>query len=111
MIGSGPVANSPDVFAALADPTRRWMLQRLARDGSQTPTRLAEDLPISRQAVSRHLSVLEECRLVRAEQVGREQRYHLTPAPLDDARAWMRDLELAWDSRLIALGQLLADQD
>jgi len=101
---------APDVFEALADPTRRWMLQRLAREGAQTPTRLAEQLPISRQAVSRHLSVLERSKLVRAQQQGREQRYELTPAPLDDARAFIHELELAWDTRLLALGQLLADE-
>ena len=107
VLGTG----GPDVFEALADPTRRWMLNRLARDGAQTPTRLAAELPISRQAVSRHLSVLERSNLVRVESSGREQRYHLSPAPLDEATRWIRELELAWDSRLLALGQLLASEE
>lgn len=98
----------PDVFEALADPTRRWMLQRLAREAELTPTRLAGDLPISRQAVSRHLQVLRQSNLVAVRSIGREQRYRLSPAPLDEASAWIRDLELAWDNRLIALGNLLA---
>lgn len=110
MIDSMPLPDGPDVFEALADPTRRWMLAKLAREGAQTPTRLAGDLPISRQAVSRHLAVLHRCNLVTVQSIGREQRYQFSPAPLDEASAWIRDLELAWDSRLVALGQLLANE-
>lgn len=111
MSHSGLEATNPDVFEALADPTRRWMLIQIARNGAQTPTRLAAELPITRQAVSRHLTVLERNNLVRVESSGREQLYSLTPAPLDDAMRWIRELELAWDSRLIALGQLLASDE
>ena len=102
--------DGPDVFAALADPTRRWIVMQLARSGSTTPTALAGVLPISRQAVSRHLRVLTEADLVTVRSVGREQRYGLRPEPLRDAAAWIAGIEQEWDDRLAALGRLLSDE-
>jgi DNA-binding transcriptional ArsR family regulator len=96
------------VFEALADPTRRELLRRLTGDGPTTPTALAADLPISRQAVSKHLSALSEAGLVRAEQQGRERRYRATVAPLSDAVAWIVDVGAAWDDRLSTLRTRLA---
>ena len=104
------VNDRADVFAALADPTRRWIVQQLARSGSTTPTALAAALPISRQAVSRHLRVLTESDLVTVQSAGREQRYGLQPEPLRDAAAWIATIEKEWDARLTALGRLLADE-
>ena len=101
----------PGVFEALADPTRRWIVQRLARSGPVTPTALAAELPITRQAVGRHLSVLRASRLVTVQPVGREQRYELTVDPLRDAAAWLTAIEQDWDTRLDALGKLLAEDD
>ena len=103
------IDDGPDVFAALADPTRRWIVRQLARSGSTTPTALAAALPISRQAVSRHLAVLRDCQLVMVETRGREQRYGLRPEPLRDAAAWIAGIEQEWDARLAALGRLLAE--
>jgi len=98
------------VFEALADPTRRWMIERLARVGSTTPTALAGELPISRQAVSRHLGVLQAGGLVTVRKDGREQRYQLAVDPLRDAADWIARIEHEWDTRLARLGDLLAEE-
>src|SRR3954453_15360072 len=69
-----------DVFAALGDATRRTVYERLAA-GSTTATQLAAELPVTRQAVAKHLAVLEDAGLVRAERAGRERRFSPPPAP------------------------------
>jgi DNA-binding transcriptional ArsR family regulator len=96
-----------DVFAALADPTRRAVLERVARGGA-TATQIAADLPVTRQAVAKHLGVLEEAGLVRAQRRGRENRFSPTPAPLSDAITWMAAVGGAWDDRLAALERYVA---
>lgn len=88
------------VFAALADPTRRAVLAAVAEAGASTATQLAGRLPVSRQAVAKHLGVLEAAGLVRGERVGREQRFSVTPAPLLDAGTWLLRAGQAWDDRL-----------
>ena len=97
------------VFAALADPTRREVVARLAA-GEQSPTELADVLPISRQAVSKHLASLDAAGLVRARRVGRERRYALEPAPLTEVLAWIGDVGGQWDRRLARLAEAV-DQD
>ena len=77
------------VFAALADPTRRWLLTRLQQGGPRSATDLAHDLPMSRQAVVHHLQALDGAGLVDARRAGREVRWSATTAPLADARAWL----------------------
>lgn len=99
---------SGDVFAALADPTRREVLAVVADRGSATATELAAGLPVSRQAVAKHLLVLQDAGLVRAERAGRETRFTPTPAPLGDAIGWMTTLGARWDSRLAALERAAA---
>ena len=91
------------VFAALADPTRRTIFERLAREGDTTATTLASGLPVTRQAVSKHLSALEDAGLIAGERHGREHRYALTAAPLAEAATWMADVGAAWDQRLARL--------
>lgn len=91
------------MFAALADPTRRAVLDAVAADEGVTATRLAADLPVTRQAVAKHLQVLADAELVASERVGRETRWRATPAPLTDAIAWMAHVGSAWDDRLAAL--------
>lgn len=107
--GARPGVNDPGlVFAALADPTRRHVVERLADRGTVTATEVAGDLPISRQAVAKHLAALSEAGLVRASREGRETRYRLTPEPFTDAMSWMAAVGGRWDERLDTLRRRLA---
>jgi DNA-binding transcriptional ArsR family regulator len=94
-----------DVFAALADPTRREVLRSLAARPDLTASRLAGELPITRQAVAKHLATLQRAGLVTPHREGRETRYVLTPAPLTDAMGWMADVGGHWDQRLARLAE------
>jgi DNA-binding transcriptional ArsR family regulator len=95
------------VFTALADPTRRQVIETLAGGGSATASSLAAGLPITRQAVAKHLATLVRARLVRPRRVGRETRYSLDPAPLSDAAEWIARVGSEWDDRLAALGRVV----
>lgn len=88
------------LFGALADPTRRLLLRRLGHDGPASATRLVEGLPVTRQAVVKHLRVLADAGLVRPERAGREVRYALVTARLTPGVAWLVDAGAAWDTRL-----------
>jgi DNA-binding transcriptional ArsR family regulator len=99
---------SGDVFAALGDPTRRVILETVAARGEATATELAGELPISRQAVAKHLGVLQDAGLVATRRAGRETRYLPTPAPLGDAIGWMAGVGGAWDDRLARLARAAA---
>jgi DNA-binding transcriptional ArsR family regulator len=90
------------VFEALSDGTRRSIVEQLgARPASATD--LAGTVPVSRQAVVKHLAVLEEAGLVRGTRAGRRVVYELTPEPFADAARWMSEVGAAWDGRLAAL--------
>jgi DNA-binding transcriptional ArsR family regulator len=91
------------VFAALSDRNRRFVLETLARRETATATELAAELPVTRQAVAKHLAALGEAGLVDATREGRESRYRLTPGPLGDAMAWLVSVGAAWDERLGSL--------
>lgn len=80
------------VFGALADPTRRTIVEALARSGAATATQLAGLFPVTRQAVTKHLAALADAGLVSTERVGREQRYHVAPEAMAEARKWMDSL-------------------
>jgi DNA-binding transcriptional ArsR family regulator len=95
-----------DVFAALADPTRRHLVERLARDPDGSLTELSADLPVSRQAVTKHLQALQAAGLVTSERRGRETRYRLQPGALRPASAWIDQVGLQWDDRLGRLRRL-----
>jgi DNA-binding transcriptional ArsR family regulator len=88
------------VLAALADPTRRQLLDLLAAQGEATATTLAEQLPVSRQAVVKHLAVLDAAGLITGGRVGREVRYAVRSAALDTTARWMAALASDWDRRL-----------
>ena len=104
-----PRRSSPsDVFAALGDPHRRYLLESLSERGRATATELAGELPVSRQAVSKHLAALARAGLVKSERAGREMQYRLTPEPLEDAIVWMARVGAEWDSRLARLRRHLA---
>ena len=92
-----------DVFAALGDPTRREVLRSVAAQPDLTASRLAGELPITRQAVAKHLAALERAGLVEPRREGRETKYTVTPAPLVDAMDWMAEVGAAWDTRLARL--------
>jgi len=91
------------VFLALADPHRRYVVETLAERGDATATELAAELPVTRQAVAKHLVALRDAGLVEATRAGREMRYRLTPRPLDDAASWIERVGAQWDARLAAL--------
>jgi DNA-binding transcriptional ArsR family regulator len=88
-----------DVFAALADPTRRQLVSWLAVRPA-TATELARRLPISRQAVTKHLDVLGDARLIARERAGRDVRYSLEAERLAAASEWLATVSARWESRL-----------
>ena len=97
----------PDaVFAALADPTRRRVLDLLAERGEGTATTLAGELPVTRPAVIKHLAVLDRAGLVEGRRAGREVRYTVRTEPLEEAARWMASRAAAWDARLAKLKRL-----
>ena len=96
-------SSRPDVFAALGDPNRRFLLQTLSERGEATATELAAELPVTRQAVTKHLTALADAGLVERERAGRETLYRVTPAPLEDAIEWMARVGGEWDARLARL--------
>lgn len=109
MTGPADAAGHGDaVFTALADATRRGLLARLSDEGPLTATELSADLPISRQAVRKHLESLAAAGLVASSRAGREQRYRLTPAPLGEAAEWVAAVGARWDDRLARLQRRLA---
>jgi DNA-binding transcriptional ArsR family regulator len=99
-------APAPEVFAALADPTRWRVLTLLAERGDGTATTLAGELPVSRPAVIKHLAVLDRAGLVEARRRGREVRYTVRPERLDAAARDLADLAAAWEARLAAIKRM-----
>jgi predicted transcriptional regulator len=89
-----------DLWSAIGDPTRRRMLDLLLVDGDGTATTLSGQLPVTRQAVAKHLGVLDRVGLVRATQSGREKRYRVDSAQLARAVAQLSSVGSAWDARL-----------
>jgi len=93
---------SADVFHAVADPTRRAILDRLC-DGGVAVAELAAGFDMTRPAVSKHLRVLREARLVREEREGRQRVYRLTPGPLRDVSQWVESYRTFWSANLLSL--------
>jgi DNA-binding transcriptional ArsR family regulator len=91
------------VFQALADPTRRTVLRTLSESGPATLSELSRRLPISRQAVTKHLALLQDAGLVVGNGDVRGRRYELTPGPLVEAMGWIADVGAGWDDRLARL--------
>ena len=97
-------AVAEDVFTALADPSRRGILAALAAGGPATATDLAARLPITRQAIAKHLALLAEAGLVGAEPGERRRvRYRLHSAPMQVAQQFLASMARDWDSQLVAL--------
>lgn len=89
-----------DLWSAVGDPTRRRLLDQLLSDGDGTATSLSEHVPVTRQAVAKHLDVLDRAGLVHATAVGREKRYRVDEAQLARATAQLASVGATWDARL-----------
>jgi DNA-binding transcriptional ArsR family regulator len=96
-------------FQALADPTRRGIVERLSR-GPASVSELAEPLAMSLPAVVQHLQVLEASGVIQSEKVGRVRTCRIQPSAFDSVERWIDDLRLAWESRLDRLGEYLAER-
>ena len=97
------VTHSPDpIFRALADPTRRAVLDLLRR-GQQPAGEIARAFPVSRPAISKHLRLLRRARLVREHRTGRHRYYQLDPQPLRAVDHWLEHYRLHWNSKLLSL--------
>jgi DNA-binding transcriptional ArsR family regulator len=92
-----------EVLAALADPTRRRVVELLARQGDRTATSLAGELPVTRQAVVQHLASLRDAGVVGSSKTGREVRFSLRPEALTETARWMEDVAAQWEHRLAVI--------
>ena len=95
-----------DIFQAIADPTRRAILTLIAIQ-ALTPNAMAEKFDMSRQAVSKHIKVLQECELLRPEQSGREIYYHLNPIKMQELDNWLAQFRQLWETRFNQLDKVL----
>lgn len=99
-------ASAEELVAAVTEPTRRHLVDLLLREGESTPSALALELPVTRQAVSKHLTVLDRVGLVSSRKQGRETHYQVNVARLDEATASLMQLANGWDKRLLKLKRL-----
>jgi DNA-binding transcriptional ArsR family regulator len=99
------------VFAALSDPTRRRVLRLVAERGPTSATLLEHELPVTRQAIVKHLAVLSRAGLVTGHRSGQEVRYGLVPEPLDDVSTWIAEIGSRWDERLARLRQVVLERE
>jgi DNA-binding transcriptional ArsR family regulator len=106
----GSLTGTADVYFAIADPTRRALLTRLANEGEKNVSELIEPLSISQPAVSKHLRILREARLVRSCKQGRVRIYAIEAGKLREVYDWVSHFEKYWDERLDALGTYLDKQ-
>jgi ArsR family transcriptional regulator, cadmium/lead-responsive transcriptional repressor len=107
-MSGGTLPGEPDegLWAAVAEPSRRRLLDLLLEQGPRTPTELAEQVPFSRQAVAKHLAVLGRVGLVQGRRSGREVRYTVRSRRLDDAVRELESVAAQWDTRLRAIKRL-----
>lgn len=95
-----------DLWSAIGDPTRRTMIDLLLAEGPGTATSLSERLPVTRQAVSKHLAVLDRVGLVHAEPAGRERHFQVDEAQLARAAAQLAAVGDTWDTRLRSIKRI-----
>jgi len=107
MLSKQTYEHEQSLFAALADPVRRGLLLNLAEHSPRTATQLAQEYPITRQGILKHLTILEDAGMVAVRQAGREKRYSLTPEPLEELEQWIDNLGAKWDERLLRLKTML----
>ena len=96
-----------DMFGALADPTRRNILELLASSGELAATAIYEKFPVSPQAISQHLKVLRETNLVEMEKRAQKHLYRLNPQTLSQFEAWVQHMQQRWSERFEALYTVL----
>lgn len=99
-----------DMFVALADPTRRTILELLASSGELTATAIYERFPVSPQAISQHLKVLREAHLVDMEKRAQKHLYRLNPHTLSEFEAWVQNMQQSWSERFDALDVVLENE-
>mgnify|MGYP001493861229 CR=1 FL=1 len=99
-----------DMFVALADPTRRHILELLANSGELAATAIYEQFPTSPQAVSQHLKVLREAHLVEMEKRAQKHVYRLNPQTLSQFEAWVQQMQQRWSERFDALDTVLESE-
>ena len=102
--------NLMDMFVALADPTRRNILELLANSGELPATAIYEQFPVSPQAVSQHLKVLREAKLVDMEKRAQKRLYRLNPQTLSQFEAWVQQTKQRWSERFDALDTVLESE-
>jgi DNA-binding transcriptional ArsR family regulator len=107
IIDVGTLESKSDVYFAIADPTRRALLVRLAKDGERNVSDLLAPFSISQPAVSKHLRILREAKLVRSRKEGRERLYAIEPRKLRQVYDWVSHFEKYWEQKLDALGEYL----
>lgn len=107
---SSAASATPDVFRAIADPTRRALLDQL-REGEQAAGDIARCFEATASAISQHLKILLEAGLIRRRRDGRRQLYALTPHRLREVADWAAAYEQFWSEKLDALGEYLARED
>lgn len=96
-----------DLFQAIADPTRRAILALIAIQ-ALTPNAMAEKFDMSRQAVSKHIKVLQECELIKPEQSGREIYYHFNPKKMQELDNWLAQFRKSWETQFNQLDKVLS---
>ena len=106
----GTTVDAYQVFAALADPTRRHLLELLGAAPERSASALASLVPVSRQAVTQHLATLEECRLVQRRRAGREVLFSVRPDQLVATASWLAGRAEAWRDRLELSAREAAEQ-
>jgi ArsR family transcriptional regulator, cadmium/lead-responsive transcriptional repressor len=106
-----PPGEDEQLWEAVADPSRRKVLDLILAHGQATPTTLAAELPFTRQAVAKHLAVLTRAGLVEGQRHGRETRYSVRPERLSVAAQAMAAAAARWDRRLLAIKRLAETQD
>jgi DNA-binding transcriptional ArsR family regulator len=103
------VADTDEIFSALADPNRRQMIERLAAHGPATATELAAKIGVSRQGAAKHLAGLASAGIVSSSREGREVRYELIERGLEPSVSWLESVGRQWDTRFASLKRHLDD--
>jgi len=108
---SAELSGSAALFAALGDETRLRIVVRLAAGAPLSISRLAEDTTLTRQAITKHLHVLEGAQLIRGARKGREQLWELNPGQVAEARRALDRIAQQWDARLVRLKETLEAEE